>query len=115
MLNQLRQHITGVPTPTAAGATHPLADPLWRYAPRHVNIVTLQPGYVIPFTETHVMEHGSMRQPRAVYWLNQDRVEVEAGDYAGKARSLPTSLQVALRDHSATVLQHVNRHMLLNR
>ena len=24
----------------------------------HVTIVTLQPGAVIPFTETHVMEHG---------------------------------------------------------
>ena len=24
----------------------------------HVNIVTFQPGGVIPFAETHVMEHG---------------------------------------------------------
>jgi (S)-ureidoglycine aminohydrolase len=48
----------------------------------HVNIVTFQPGGVIPFEETHVMEHGLyVLQGRAVYKLNQDWVEVEAGDF----------------------------------
>lgn len=48
----------------------------------HVNIVTLEPGAVIPFMETHVMEHGLyVLEGRAVYRLNQDWVEVEAGDF----------------------------------
>ena len=48
----------------------------------HVNIVTFQPGASIPFAETHVMEHGIyVLEGKAVYRLNQDWVEVEAGDY----------------------------------
>ncbi|OJU34579.1 MAG: (S)-ureidoglycine aminohydrolase, partial [Rhizobiales bacterium 68-8] len=48
----------------------------------HVNIVTLEPGAVIPFAETHIMEHGLyVLEGKAVYRLNQDWVEVEAGDY----------------------------------
>ena len=48
----------------------------------HVNIVTFQPGATIPFAETHVMEHGLyVLEGKAVYRLNQDWVEVEAGDY----------------------------------
>ena len=47
----------------------------------HVNIVTFEPGGVIPFAETHVMEHGLyVLEGKAVYRLNQDWVEVEAGD-----------------------------------
>ncbi len=48
----------------------------------HVNIVTFLPGGVIPFAETHVMEHGLyVLEGKAVYRLNQDWVEVEAGDF----------------------------------
>ncbi len=48
----------------------------------HVNIVTFEPGGVIPFAETHVMEHGLyVLEGKGVYRLNQDWVEVEAGDY----------------------------------
>ena len=48
----------------------------------HVNIVTFQPGGVIPFSETHVMEHGLyVLEGKAVYQLNADWVEVEAGDF----------------------------------
>jgi (S)-ureidoglycine aminohydrolase len=48
----------------------------------HVTIVTFEPGAVIPFAETHVMEHGLyVLEGKAVYRLNQDWVEVEAGDY----------------------------------
>ncbi len=47
-----------------------------------VNIVTFQPGGLIPFEETHVMEHGLyVLEGRAVYKLNSDWVEVEAGDF----------------------------------
>lgn len=48
----------------------------------HVTIVTLEPGAVIPFLETHVMEHGLyVLQGKGVYRLNEDWVEVEAGDF----------------------------------
>lgn len=48
----------------------------------HITIVTLQPGAVIPFLETHIMEHGLyVLQGKGVYRLNEDWVEVEAGDY----------------------------------
>jgi (S)-ureidoglycine aminohydrolase len=48
----------------------------------HVNIVTFEPGAAIPFPETHVMEHGLyVLEGKAVYLLNTDWVEVEAGDY----------------------------------
>lgn len=48
----------------------------------HVNIVTFEPGGIIPFAETHVMEHGLyVLEGKAVYLLNKDWVEVEAGDF----------------------------------
>ena len=48
----------------------------------HVNIVTFEPGGSIPFEETHVMEHGLyVLEGKAVYRLNRDWVEVEAGDF----------------------------------
>ena len=48
----------------------------------HVNIVSLRPGASIPFEETHVMEHGLfVLEGKAVYRLNRDWVEVEAGDF----------------------------------
>ena len=70
----------------------------------HVDIVTFEPGAVIPFEETHVMEHGLyVLEGKAVYRLNRDWVEVEAGDfmwlrafcpqavYAGRAGAVPVS------------------------
>lgn len=48
----------------------------------HVTIVSFEPGALIPFMETHVMEHGLyVLEGKGVYKLNQDWVEVEAGDY----------------------------------
>lgn len=63
-------------------ATTRFVDPEDLRHDMHVNIVTFAPGAVIPFAETHVMEHGLyVLQGKAVYRLNQDWVEVEAGDY----------------------------------
>lgn len=63
-------------------ATTRFVDPADLGHDMHVTIVTLQPGAVIPFAETHVMEHGLyVLEGKAVYRLNQDWVEVEAGDY----------------------------------
>ena len=48
----------------------------------HITIVSFEPGSVIPFMESHVMEHGLyVLEGKGVYKLNQDWVEVEAGDY----------------------------------
>jgi (S)-ureidoglycine aminohydrolase len=48
----------------------------------HVNIVTFTPGAVIPFAETHTMEHGLfVLQGKGVYLLNGDWIEVERGDF----------------------------------
>jgi (S)-ureidoglycine aminohydrolase len=72
------------PMPDTDGvwATTRFVDPVDIRHDMHVTIVTLEPGGVIPFAETHVMEHGLyVLEGKAVYRLNQDWVEVEAGDY----------------------------------
>lgn len=63
-------------------ATTRFVDPLDLRHDMHVTIVTFEPGGIIPFPETHVMEHGLyVLEGKAVYRLNQDWVEVQAGDY----------------------------------
>jgi (S)-ureidoglycine aminohydrolase len=76
--------VAPTPMPDTAGtwATTRFVDPADLSHDMHVNIVTLQPGGTIPFEETHVMEHGLyVLQGKAVYKLNDDWVEVEAGDF----------------------------------
>jgi len=76
--------VTPHPMPGTNGtwATSRFVDPLDVRHDMHVTIVTLEPGAVIPFMETHVMEHGLyVLQGKGVYRLNTDWVEVEAGDY----------------------------------
>ena len=63
-------------------ATTRFVDPADLRHDMHVTIVTFQPGGIIPFPETHVMEHGLyVLEGKAVYRLNSDWVEVEAGDF----------------------------------
>ena len=83
----------------------------------HVNIVTLQPGAVIPFAETHVMEHGLyILQGKAVYRLNQDWVEVEAGDYMWLRAFCPQACYAGGPGPFRYLLyKDVNRHMPLQR
>ena len=69
----------------------------------HVNIVTLQPGASIPFAETHVMEHGLfVLEGKAVYRLNDDWVEVEAGDFMWLRAFCPQACYAGGPDRSAT-------------
>jgi len=71
-----------MPDTNGAWATTRFVDPADLRHDMHVTIVTLQPGATIPFLETHVMEHGLyVLQGKAVYRLNNDWVEVEAGDF----------------------------------
>ena len=81
----------------------------------HVNIVTFQPGGVIPFEETHVMEHGLyVLQGKAVYRLNRDWVEVEAGDFMWLRAYGPQACYAAGPGPFRYLLyKDVNRHMKL--
>ncbi len=81
----------------------------------HVNIVTFEPGAVIPFAETHVMEHGLyVLEGKAVYRLNQDWVEVEAGDYMWLRAFCPQACYAGGPGRFRYLLyKDVNRHMAL--
>jgi len=81
----------------------------------HVNIVTFEPGGVIPFAETHVMEHGLyVLEGKAVYRLNQDWVEVEAGDYMWLRAFCPQACYAGGPGRFRYLLyKDVNRHMPL--
>lgn len=81
----------------------------------HVNIVNFQPGAVIPFAETHVMEHGLyVLEGKAVYRLNQDWVEVEAGDYMWLRAFCPQACYAGGPGAFRYLLyKDVNRHMPL--
>ena len=81
----------------------------------HVNIVTFQPGGVIPFEETHAMEHGLyVLEGKAVYKLNQDWVEVEAGDFMWLRAYCPQACYAAGPGPFRYLLyKDVNRHAML--
>lgn len=74
--------LTEMPNTGGVWGTTRFMDPTDMRHDMHVNIVTFQPGGVIPFDETHVMEHGLyVLEGKAVYHLNGEWVEVEAGDF----------------------------------
>ena len=81
----------------------------------HVNIVNFEPGGVIPFEETHVMEHGLyVLEGKAVYKLNQDWVEVEAGDFMWLRAFCPQACYAGGSGRFRYLLyKDVNRHMKL--
>ncbi|MES0808412.1 bifunctional allantoicase/(S)-ureidoglycine aminohydrolase [Roseibium sp. SCPC15] len=93
------------------------ADPADLRHDMHVNIVTFEPGTVIPFAETHVMEHGLyVLEGKAVYRLNQDWVEVEAGDYMWLRAFCPQACYAGGPGRFRYLLyKDVNRHMKLRR
>ena len=76
--------IASIAMPDSDGkwSTKRFVDPNDARHDMHVNIVTLTSGGLISFSETHVMEHGIyILSGKAVYRLNEDWVEVEAGDF----------------------------------
>ena len=81
----------------------------------HVTVVTFEPGTVIPFLETHVMEHGLyVLEGKAVYRLNNDWVEVEAGDYMWLRAFCPQACYAGGSSKFRYLLyKDVNRHMAL--
>ena len=110
---------TTVAMPDTDGAwkTTRFVDPADMRHDMHVNIVTFQPGGVIPFAETHVMEHGLyVLEGKAVYRLNQDWVEVEAGDFMWLRAFCPQACYAGGPGPFRYLLyKDVNRHMPLNR
>ena len=82
----------------------------------HVTIVTFAPGAVIPFMETHVMEHGLyVLQGKAVYRLNQDWVKVEAGDFMWLRAFCPQACYAGGPEPFRYLLyKDVNRHANLH-
>ena len=111
------QTIKPIPMPDTNGtwATTRFVEPSDLAHDCHVNIVTFQPGGVIPFEETHVMEHGLyVLQGKAVYKLNQDWVEVEAGDYLWLRAYCPQACYAAGPGPFRYLLyKDVNRHAKL--
>ena len=96
-------------------ATTRFVDPADMRHDMHVNIVTFEPGAVIPFAETHVMEHGLyVLEGKAVYRLNRDWVEVEAGDFLWLRAFCPQACYAGGPGRFRYLLyKDVNRHMKL--
>ncbi|NND22097.1 MAG: (S)-ureidoglycine aminohydrolase [Silicimonas sp.] len=111
------QDIAPTPMPGTDGkwATTRFVDPTDMRHDMHVTIVTFEPGGVIPFAETHVMEHGLyVLEGKAVYRLNQDWVEVEAGDYMWLRAFCPQACYAGGPGRFRYLLyKDVNRHMAL--
>lgn len=113
------QDVTPTPMPGTDGkwATTRFVDPTDMRHDMHVTVVTFEPGAVIPFAETHVMEHGLyVLEGKAVYRLNQDWVEVEAGDYMWLRSFCPQACYAGGPGRFRYLLyKDVNRHMSLRR
>ncbi|SDD33682.1 (S)-ureidoglycine aminohydrolase [Paracoccus isoporae] len=115
ILNERDIAPTPMPETNGAWATTRFVDPADLRHDMHVTIVTFQPGGVIPFAETHVMEHGLyVLEGKAVYRLNQDWVEVEAGDFMWLRAFCPQACYAGGPGPFRYLLyKDVNRHMPL--
>ncbi|MGO4915177.1 bifunctional allantoicase/(S)-ureidoglycine aminohydrolase [Pseudogemmobacter sp. W21_MBD1_M6] len=108
---------TVMPDTNGAWATTRFVDVTDLSHDMHVTIVTFQPGGVIPFAETHVMEHGLyVLEGKAVYLLNRDWVEVEAGDFMWLRAFCPQACYAGGPGPFRYLLyKDVNRHARLGR
>ncbi len=112
------EDVTPVSMPDTNGVwqTSLFVDPSDLSHDMHVTIVTFQPGGVLPFAETHVMEHGLyVLQGRGVYYLNGEWREVEEGDYMWLRAFCPQACYAAgNRPFRYLLYKDVNRHMPLH-
>ncbi|MDH6233650.1 (S)-ureidoglycine aminohydrolase [Mesorhizobium soli] len=108
---------TAMPDTDGKWATTRFVDPADLRHDMHVTIVTFKPGGIIPFPETHVMEHGLyVLEGQAVYRLNQDWVEVQAGDYMWLRAFCPQACYSGgPGDFRYLLYKDVNRHAKLDR
>ena len=104
-----------MPDSNGCWATTRFVDPTDVRHDMHVNIVSFEPGGVIPFLETHVMEHGLyVLEGKAVYRLNRDWVEVEAGDFMWLRAFCPQACYAGGPGRFRYLLyKDANRHMNL--
>ena len=111
--NEADVPMNAMPDTDGKWGTQRFADPEDLRHDMHVNIVNFEPGGVIPFAETHVMEHGLyVLEGKAVYRLNQDWVEVEAGDYMWLRAFCPQACYAGGPGRFRYLLyKDVNRHM----
>ena len=95
-----------LPATTASGAPFPFRS--------EIILVTFA---VIPFAETHVMEHGLyVLEGKAVYRLNEDWVEVQEGDFMWLRAFCPQACYAGGPGRFRYLLyKDVNRHMKLKR
>ena len=57
-----------------------------------MNIFTFDPGYGLPYVETHVMEHGLMfLEGKGIYYLDDSWMEVERDDFVWMGPFCPQS------------------------
>ncbi|MGL4490406.1 MAG: bifunctional allantoicase/(S)-ureidoglycine aminohydrolase [Rhizobiaceae bacterium] len=105
-----------MPDTNGVWGTTRFVDPADLRHDMHVSIVNFEPGGVIPFEETHVMEHGLyVLEGKAVYKLNREWVEVEAGDYMWLRAFCPQACYAAGPGRFRYLLyKDVNRHMKLS-
>ena len=105
-----------MPDTNGAWSTTRFVDPSDLRHDMHVTIVNFEAGGVIPFAETHVMEHGLyVLEGKAVYRLNQDWVEVEAGDFMWLRAFCPQACYAGGPGRFRYLLyKDVNRHMKLS-
>ena len=115
IINERDVPVAHMPDTGGVWGTTRFVDPTDLRHDAHVNIVTFQPGGTIPFEETHVMEHGLyVLQGKAVYKLNQDWVEVEAGDFMWLRAYCPQACYAAGPGPFRYLLyKDVNRHAKL--
>jgi len=112
--NERNEPIRWMPDTRDTWGTTRFVDPADVRHDMHVNIVTLEPGAVIPFEETHVMEHGLyVLQGKAVYRLNRDWVEVEAGDFMWLRAFCPQACYAGPERFRYLLYKDVNRHAKL--
>jgi len=108
---------TPMPDTDGRWKTSRFVDPQDLRHDMHVTIVTFEPGAVIPFAETHVMEHGLyVLEGKAVYRLNEDWVEVQEGDFMWLRAFCPQACYAGGPGRFRYLLyKDVNRHMRLRR
>jgi len=112
--NEQNEPIRWMPGTGDTWGTTRFVDPADLRHDMHVNIVTLEPGAVIPFEETHVMEHGLyVLEGKAVYRLNRDWVEVEAGDFMWLRAFCPQACYAGPDRFRYLLYKDVNRHAKL--
>lgn len=88
------------------------ADPAYDLA---MNIFTFPPGYSLPVTETHVMEHGLyFLEGQGLYYLGDAWREVEAGDFIWMGPYCPQSFYATSSGPSRYIYyKDVNRDVTL--